>query len=73
MFQTVLYWYKGTAQAVRALSDPNLLELPVYYVMVVLKAKEHALRKVSEAAEAQSSGNPQFLQYNLVHHAAESI
>ena len=73
MFQTVVSWYKGTAQAVQALSDPNLLDLPVYYVMAVLKAREPALRKLSEAVEAQSSGNPMFLQHYLVHQVAESI
>ena len=57
----------------RELSDPNLLNLPVQHVMVGLKAEQPALRKLSEAITAQSAGDPQFLQYYLVHHAAESM
>jgi len=64
MFQTVFYWYKGTAQAGRALPDPNQLDLPVYHVMVVHKAEQPALRKLSEAIEAQRAGDPQV--YNTI-------
>ena len=64
MFQTVFHWYEGTAQAGRALSDPNLLDLPVHHVMVVPKAEQPALRKLSEALEAQRAGDPQV--YNTI-------